>query len=418
MENIKGFITRATQWWKRQRIARALGRYSSGMGGQLSGGIALTGLLSIAAALTIGLTAMMRVFRNYPDFRDVVFNEIDKLLPGVIDTGDGGMIAPEELVESGGWSIAGVISVLVLLNSATKVMKTLRVSLRSMFGLHSAIENPVLSRLRDLAAFFGLGLSVVLTAVLSVGGRAAFDWIQSTIGHWGIIPDTRFVLEAITALVGLLVDAGIFMLLFRGLAGARVPWPQLWQGALLGAVGTGVLRYLGTSVVTNVSQNPLLASVAAFATLLLWLNIGARITLVTAAWTADPPAPPTLTKDMLQHQDHTPNYVSVSAPETLEWEYGAYTGVVQPLPEKEGAFSATQAALEAKERRGSSGSLSTKLKDFLASRNQPDGHVYPGDIEADQPTPPAEPDGPPPLVRLAPDSPLGKLKEKMGKRRN
>lgn len=420
MEKLKGFITTATQWWQRQRLARALTRYSSGMGGQLSGGIALTGLLSIAAALTIGLSALVQVFRNHPDFRDVVFDEIDKLLPGVIDTGDGGMIRPDSLVESGGWSIAGIVGILVLLNTAMRVMKTLRISLRSMFGIHNAAENFVLAKLRDLAAFIGLGLAVLATASLSVVGRAAFEWIQENIGHWGIIPDTRFVLQVMTILISLVVDAGILILLFRALAGARVPWPQLWQGALLGAVGTGALRYLGASVVTNVATNPLLASVAAFATLLLWLNIAARVTLIAAAWTADPPAPPKLTKDMLQHHDHTPNYVSVSAPETLEWNYGTFTGLVQPIPGKEPEYSPTRAAVAAKERRKQSrANPIERLKSFLAERNQPDGHIYPGPgaLEPDaEDTVETHPSGPRPLVRATPDSPLGRLKARLLKK--
>src|SRR5699024_8401630 len=156
-----------------------------------SGGNALTGRRSVAGALTIALTAMAGVFRRNPEFRDVVFTQIDNLLPGVIDTGDGQGIDPNNLGSGVGWSITGVIAVLVLLNTATRVMKSLRTSLRSMFGLHNAAENFAISKLRDLGAFFGLALSVLLTSLLSVGGRAAFDWIQETIGHWGIIPDTR-----------------------------------------------------------------------------------------------------------------------------------------------------------------------------------------------------------------------------------
>lgn len=414
MDRLKGFVTSASQWWARQRVARALKRYSTGMGGQLSGGIALTGLLSVAAALTIALTAMVGVFRRNPEFRDVVFTQIDNLLPGVIDTGDGQGIDPNNLGSGVGWSITGVIAVLVLLNTATRVMKSLRTSLRSMFGLHNAAENFAISKLRDLGAFFGLAVSVLVTSLLSVGGRAAFDWIQETIGHWGIIPDTRFVLQGMTIVIGLVVDASVLMLLFRGLAGARVPWPQLWRGALLGAVGTGALRYLGASVVANVSDNPLLASAGAVATLLLWLNIAARVTLMAAAWTADPPAPPKLTKDMLQHQDQSPNYVSVSAPETLEWEYGAYTGLVQPLPAANDAYSATEAAADASQRRARTGGWITRIKEYLARENQPDGHIYPGEGAAVETTP--APAGPPPLVRATPDSPLGKLKEKLAQR--
>src|SRR5699024_3692744 len=121
VEKVKAGITKTLQWWQRQRLARALKRYTTGMGGQLSGGIALTGLLSVAAALTIGLTLMVQVFRRNPEFRDVVFTQIDNLLPGVIDTGDGQGIDPNNLGSGVGWSITGVIAVLVLLNTATRV---------------------------------------------------------------------------------------------------------------------------------------------------------------------------------------------------------------------------------------------------------------------------------------------------------
>lgn len=409
--------TQALQWWQRQRIARALTRYSSGMGGQLSGGIALTGLLSVAAALTIALTALVGVFKRHPEFKDAVFFQIDELLPGVIDMGSGQGVKPDDLLLDTGWNIAGVVAVLVLLNTATGVMKSLRTALRSMFGLHNAAENFVISKLRDLGAFLGLGVSVLATSLLSIGGQAAFDWIQSTIGHWGVIPDTRFVLQALTIGIGLLIDAGVFILLFRWLAGARVPWPDLWRGAAIGALGTGVLRYLGASVVANVADKPLLASAAAVATLLLWLNIAARVTLLAAAWTANPPAPPKLTKNLLQHSDETPNYVSISHPASLEWDYEAYSGLIHPLPSADADYSANQAAVRARENTPSTSRLGmvARLKAYLEAQNQPDGYVYPG------PQPPAQQEEtstsltPPPLIRFTPDSPLGRLRERFFK---
>lgn len=413
MDTLKGFITAATQWWKRKRIARALTRFSAGMGKPLSGGIALTGLLSIAAALTIALTAMVGVFRRHPDFKDVVFSQINDVLPGIIDMGNGGMLAPDDLVFNAGWNIAGIIAVLVLLNTATGVMKALRTSLRSMFGLHNAAENPVIGKLRDLGAFVGLALSVLVTSLLSVGARAAYEWLHATVGHWGIIPDSQLTLQLITVGIGLLVDAGVFMFLFRALAGARVPWPQLWRGALLGGIATGALRYLGASVVANVGGNPLLASVATVATLLLWLNIAARVTLIVAAWTADPPARPKITKDLVQHADHTPNYVSVAAPETLEWDYGVYSGNVQPLPQEEPEYSATWAAVEARRNRKSLSERIEQLKQHFAEVNRPQpGELGPGEWAGAH----VGPDGPPPLIRVAPESPAGKLKHRIAER--
>src|SRR5699024_3067435 len=72
----------------------------------------------------------------------------------------------------------------------------------------------------------------------------------------------------------------------------------------------------------------LLAAVGAVATLLIWLNFTARVTLIVAAWTADPPERPAPDRASLVNVDHTPNYVSVSAPETLQWEHDSYTGII------------------------------------------------------------------------------------------
>lgn len=429
MERVKELITKVLQWWKQLRIARALTRYSSGLGGQLSGGIALTGLLSVAAALTIALTAMTGVFKRHPDFRDVVFDQINEMLPGVIATGgQSGMVTPEQLQFSGGWNLTGIIAGLVLLNTATVVMATLRTALRSMFGLHNAAESFVFGKLRDLAAFLALAVSVLLTSLLAVGARTAYDWLQSHIGHWAIMPDSKLALQAATFGIALIVDSLVFGMLFRGLAGARVPWSQLWRGCLLGAVGTGALRYLGASVVVNLADKPLLASVAAVATLLLWLNFAARITLLVAAWTADPPQRPKLSRDALPHMNHTPNYVSVSAPETLQWDYGVYSGLVQPQGvELPGATDEARGPNDGNERRRDNGSDPRRAGDDDSGDEDVGGEAVGGEAGGAEPAgpEPAGPEptgasdqvGPPPLIRTTPDSPLGRAKAQMARRR-
>ena len=59
---------------------------------------------------------------------------------------------------------------------------------------------------------------------------------------------------------------------------------------MIAGVGIGMVRILGTAVVAgSVSKNPLFASVAVIVTLLVWINLIARIVLLAAAWTADPP---------------------------------------------------------------------------------------------------------------------------------
>ena len=87
-----------------------------------------------------------------------------------------------------------------------------------------------------------------------------------------------------------MIDAALFLLVVKVLAAENPPWRDLLRGAVIAAVGLGIVRTLGTTVVAgSVSKNPLFTSVAVLVTLLVWVNLIARIMLLAAAWTADPP---------------------------------------------------------------------------------------------------------------------------------
>ena len=101
---------------------------------------------------------------------------------------------------------------------------------------------------------------------------------------------TTVVLRVVGILVAFVVDAAIFLLVVTVLAGEGAPWRDLRWGAVIAAVGIGVVRILGTEVVAgSVNKNPLFTSVAVIVALLVWVNLIARIVLLAAAWTADPP---------------------------------------------------------------------------------------------------------------------------------
>jgi len=94
------------------------------------------------------------------------------------------------------------------------------------------------------------------------------------------------------------VDAATFVLVVVVLAGLHPPRRDLLRGALIAAVGIGVVRVLGTGVVaSSAGHNPLFASFAVLVTLLVWVNLLARIVLLAAAWTADPPQRPATSAD-------------------------------------------------------------------------------------------------------------------------
>ena len=190
---------------------------------------------------------------------------------------------------SAGLNVAGIVAVVVLLLSATSALAALRTAVRAMFDEHGPTGNAVTGKLRELAGFLGMALAVLVSAVLGIAVTAAAGWLLRLVGLAG---SAGAVTSSLGVLIAFAVDAATFVLVVRVLAAVRPPWRDLRQGAMISAAGVGIVRLLGTSVVAGGAQrNAVLASFAAVVTLLVWINLIARIVLLAAAWTADPPAP-------------------------------------------------------------------------------------------------------------------------------
>lgn len=302
---------------KRTRIARSLNRYSAARGGLLAGGIAYSGLFSIAAALTIGLTVFMGMLGKNADLRAGVLEQISQILPGVISTpGTPGLLDPDALVLDSDITPASVIAAGVLLWTVLSTMRALSTSIRAMFGLPAAVERFYGAYLRAAVSFIVLCCGVAGSSVLSVvsGFVGASAHIVAIAG-------------------GCAVDVGVVAFIIRILAGVRAPLRDLLMGSGVAAIALTSIRELGTSAVASVTNNPLLLPFAAIITVLLWLNLASRVVLISAAFTANPPHVSSVTNPDDIHARQTPNYVTISAPETLSWAHNPVTGVVIPEPE-------------------------------------------------------------------------------------
>ena len=284
-------VARGKELWdrvKHTRPMRANARFGARSGGVLTGGIAYAALFSVFAALTIGFTAFMAVLGDNERLRDEVLNAVDDALPGLIDTGDGnGMLDPKDLVLSTSLTLTSVVAVVVLLLSAIAAVAALRKAVRAMFADDDPRGNGLRGKARELGGFAVMGLAVLLSAIVTVAVSSAAQWILGALGRGSA---TTAVLTVLGLVVAFAVDAGVFVLIVTALADQHPPRRDLLLGAAFTAVGLGVVRFLGTAVVAgSVNKNPLFSSVTVFVTLLVWINLIARIVLLAAAWTADPP---------------------------------------------------------------------------------------------------------------------------------
>ena len=274
-------------WWKHTRPGRASARFRARSGGVLSGGIAYAALFSVFAALTISYTAFIAVLGDNDELREKVLQAVDATYPHLLDTGDGqGAIDPAVLELTANLTVAGIVAVVVLLLSAIAAMTALRRSVRAMFASELG-GIPMLGKARDLGGFVGMSFAVLLSATLTTGVGTVASWILDALGWSGL---TTVVLRVVGILVAFVIDAALFVLVVTVLAAEHPTWRDVLRGAAIAATGMGIVRTLGTTVVAgSVSTNPLFASVTVLVTLLVWVNLIARIMLLAAAWTADPP---------------------------------------------------------------------------------------------------------------------------------
>ncbi|MDR7382087.1 YihY/virulence factor BrkB family protein [Promicromonospora iranensis] len=308
-------------WWEATRAGRALARYNAANGSVLCGGMAYAALFSVFAALTIGYTAFVRVLGANTELRDAVLAQIETWVPGLVDTGAGGVLSPSDLELSTAVSWTSIVATLVLLWSATRFMSALRTSVRAMFGRTDDAVNPVIARLRALLGFALLGVGVLVTAVASVAVSAAVPWLLELVS---LDEGVSWAVRGVGLVLTVLFDTILVAAVIRFVGGVRPARRDLLTGSLGVGVLAGGLRFLGAEVIGGIAtRNALLASFAVVVTLLLLVNLLARVLLLACAWMAEADQDP----------DRDPDQQSVAPPlsPTLSPAYPA----ARPRPARE-----------------------------------------------------------------------------------
>lgn len=279
----------ALQRLKATHAYRVWQRYTNARGGILAGGVAYFAFFSVFPALTLGFAIFGFVLRNQPGlFHDVV-HSVSTTLPGIVQDAQhpDGIIDASKPPTPNVLTITGAISLVVLVFSGLGWLSALREGIRAMFGRPLLQSNAVASRVRDLAVLVLLGLSMLVSGVVSAFVNAAtgrvLDWVGLSPGS--LLGKVLLLIAGFLVVLG--VDFAIYLILLRLLSGVAMPWSDLRPAAWLGAVGVGVLKVAVAFGVVGSSSNPLLASFAIIVGLLVVMNLLSRVTLLAAAWAAE-----------------------------------------------------------------------------------------------------------------------------------
>ncbi|MDR7946685.1 YihY/virulence factor BrkB family protein [Achromobacter aegrifaciens] len=187
--------------------------------------------------------------------------------------------------ESGkGW-IAALISIFVLIFSATTAFAELKASLDELWevsanqkgGLHGMVRSRMLS--------FGLVLVLALFLLISLTVNAALGAARGYYGDLWTASSFALVAEWISSLFSFSIVVALFAVIYKLLPSAKISWPDVIPGAivtaalfLVGKWGIGVYLSRGAAVSAYGAAGSLIA-------LLLWIYYSAQIFFFGAVFT-------------------------------------------------------------------------------------------------------------------------------------
>jgi len=281
------WVTARVAWVQSLKPVRVFQHYSRLRGPILASGLAFQGLFAVFAGLWVAFSIAGLVISGNVTAQDAILTALNNAIPGLIDTGDGhGAVKADILLSAGVFGWTGAIALVGLLYSALGWLGSARDATRTMFELPSPAAHFALLKARDLALGLGLGVVLLASAVLSVAGTSATTFLLGLVGVHAKTVVAIVVSRIVTLGVMFVLDTVVLAALYRLLAAIRIPRRRMWAGALLGAIGLGALKTVGSALLGGATNNPLIASFAVLAGLLLFFNLVCQVILIAASWIA------------------------------------------------------------------------------------------------------------------------------------
>jgi membrane protein len=150
--------------------------------------------------------------------------------------------------------------------------------------------NLVLGKLRDLGTLALVGLTLMLSVVLS-GAVTGFS--GQILGWVGIDPDATVPTVLVSVLghaLAVVASTVLLMAMFKLLlTHSHLPRRALLEGALLGAVGFELLKLVANLLLGTTEGSPAFQAFGVALILVVWINYFSRLVMYAAAWSYTAP---------------------------------------------------------------------------------------------------------------------------------
>lgn len=173
-------------------------------------------------------------------------------------------------------SFSGVISIGVLIFSATALVTSLQGSLNTIWNVRIRAEKGLIyfgiSRLLAIAMVLVIGFLLVATLVLNALWVGLGDFLKHYLADYAF-----YLIETGQLLLSFITTTILFALLFKFLPDAYVRWRNVWIGALTTSVLFIIGRYLISFYLGNTNITSLYGAAGSVILLIVWINYSAWI---------------------------------------------------------------------------------------------------------------------------------------------
>ena len=223
--------------------------------------------------LALAAISILSYFSRSPDVQAKVTQAITDVLPV-----SGDFVSTTIRDVAPGWGAASAIGVIGLIWAGTGLFNVTRKSLNTAWGIKQ--PRPFL-REKFIEFIMMLGLGAFL--LVYVGMTATFNFLQSTNVFGGRFVEGGLFWESMVILASIAIAFIGFLLLYEFIPNTRVPWKQVWVGALIAAVLFEIVKNIFVWFVSKfATYNLVYGSIGTIIALLTWSYISAVIVLFCA----------------------------------------------------------------------------------------------------------------------------------------
>jgi membrane protein len=262
-------------------LVRAGGRYERTQGDLMAAGVTYFAFLGLFPVLLLVASVFGLFLAGDALLQEQLFDAIREAFPGEL----GEQLVHEVSSAVGSAGVTGLIGLAGFLYAGLRTVDKLRIGMELIWK--GRVEKPDVLRdnLQDLLALLVLGgigvVSLGLTGAVTQETSRVMKLLGLADEHgYGVL---TWVLGIALAVVA---DVVVFLWLLRVVPSVSHPLRRLLPGAVFGAAGFEVLKLIGGYYLSLISDSVTASAFGGAVGLLVWINLVARFSFFTAAWTA------------------------------------------------------------------------------------------------------------------------------------